>query len=310
MKKRTPWVLGVIALSSMSVRAVVNISGNINNTAPSVVAPSFGYFGNVGEVNGSGSGIYLGNGWVLTANHVAGSLPATATFGGVAYATQPGTWQQILNPTGMGLTTYTDMVVFQLAAPLALPTVNLSSISPPTNDTMIMVGNGRVQEASPTYWNQTVVAGPNNDIWTETTPSLANHAGYKTILPETHEVRWGLNDVASASVATVNAGGTDVRYFTSSFDNAAYADEAQAVNGDSGGGAFVYNGSSWELAGMMFTVSTYDNQPGGALTAILGQQTAMEDIATYRDQIYAAIPEPSAAVLPLLGFVGLIRRRR
>lgn len=311
MKKRTPWVLGIVALSSMSARAVVNISANVNNTAPSVVAPSFGYFGNVGQVNGSASGIYLGDGWVLTANHVAGSLPATATFGGIAYATQPGTWQQIKNPTGMGLSTYTDMVVFQLAAPLALPTVNLASVSPPTNDTMIMVGNGSIQEASPTFWTQTVVPGNNNDIWTETTQALANRVGYKTILPETHQVRWGLNDVASASVASLNSGGQDVRYFTSSFDGGAYADEAQAVSGDSGGGAFVYNGSSWELAGMMFAVSTYDNQPGGALTAILGQETAMEDIASYRNQIYAAIPEPSTVtVLPLLGLVGLVRRRR
>ncbi|GAA5131667.1 PEP-CTERM sorting domain-containing protein [Luteolibacter yonseiensis] len=307
MKISRLWIPAIFVLSAMSAQAVVNLSGNINNTAPGII-PGFGLFGNVGVVNTSGSGIYLGGGWVLTANHVAGSLPATATFGGVAYPTQAGSWQRITNPTGMGLSTYTDMVVFRLAGSLALPTVDLASLSPALSDNAILVGNGRIQENTSTTWIHTPVAGINNDTWVETPPGSPNREGYETI--GTHEVRWGVNDVASVSVQTVNIAGADVRYFTTSFDNPGYANEAQAVTGDSGGGAFIYSGSSWKLAGMMFSVATYENQPGGANSAIVGQQTAIADIASYRNQILAIVPEPSTALLGLLGLLGFCRRRR
>lgn len=302
--------LPCLVLSVLPAQAVVNISGNINST-PSGLDPGFGFFGNVGNVNGS-SGIYLGDGWVLTANHVAGSLPATATFGGIAYPTQTGSWQRITNPTGMGLSTYTDMALFRLSSPPFLPTLNLSSVAPALADTSILVGNGRIQENDLTFWTQTVVPGANNDIWAETTQILANRAGYKTL--PTNEVRWGVNDVASSSPAIANVGTmlapVDVIYFTTSFDNNAYANEAQAVTGDSGGAAFTYNGSAWQLTGMMFSVATYDNQPGGPETAILGQQTAIADISSYRDQIYAIIPEPTVGILGFLGLLGLCKRRR
>lgn len=295
----------------MSARAVVNISGNVNNTAAGL-DPGFGFFGNVGVVNTSGSGIYLSDGWVLTANHVAGSLPLTATFGGIPYATQPGSWQRITNPTGMGLSTYTDMVVFRLATTLALPTVNLASLTPALADTAVMVGNGRVQENAETFWVHTIVIGNNNDTWTETPPGTPNREGYETT--GIHEVRWGVNDVATSSLLTANVGTipspVDVRYFATSFDGSEYENEAQAVVGDSGGAAFIYNGTSWDLAGMMFSVSTYENQPGGTTSAILGQQTAIADIASYRTQILAIVPEPSSFLLALLGLLGFCKRRR
>lgn len=305
------WVPCLLALSTFPVQAVVTISGNVNNTAAGL-DPGFGFFGNVGVVNTSGSGIYLGDGWVLTANHVAGSLPATATFGGIPYATQPGSWQRITNPTGMGLSVYTDMVVFRLATTLVLPAVNLSSLTPALAESTILVGNGRIQEEDPTSWIRTVLGGTNDDTWTETPPGVPNITGYQTT--GAHEVRWGMNDVASSSVQTVNVGTiptpVHVRYFTTSFDDPGYADEAQAVVGDSGGAAFIYNGSSWELAGMMFSVSTYENQPGGTTSAIIGQQTAIADIASYRNQILAIVPEPSALLLGLVSLLGFCKRKR
>lgn len=303
------WTLGLLALSCVSAQAVVNISGNINNTAAGLT-PGFGYFNNIGSVNGSGSAIYLGDGWVLTANHVASSLPTTSTFGGIPYATQPGSWQRITNPTGMSLSTYTDMVVFRLAAPLALPTVNLASLAPTLNESTILIGNGRVQENDPTFWLHTVVTGNNNDTWSENPPS-PNRVGYKTT--GTNEARWGTNNVSSSIIATTNMGTNPspvhVRYFTTSFDDLG-DDEAQAVTGDSGGAAFTYNGSFWQLSGMMFSVSTYENQPGGTNTAIVGQQTAIADIASYRNQILAIVPEPSSGLLGLAGLLVFCRRKR
>mgnify|MGYP000046403058 CR=1 FL=1 len=78
--KFLPWVFLVLGPTA---DAVVVASGGVNNTAPAGQP----YFANVGP-----GGIYLGDGWVLTAAHVAGSLPATASFGGLSYATEPGSF--------------------------------------------------------------------------------------------------------------------------------------------------------------------------------------------------------------------------
>ena len=45
------------------------------------------YFGNVVRIAGS-SGVYLGNRWVLTANHVAPALPTSVLVGGNSRSTQ------------------------------------------------------------------------------------------------------------------------------------------------------------------------------------------------------------------------------
>lgn len=311
MKFCKRWIPGLLALSAMPAQAVVNISGHLNNTAAGL-DPGFGLFDNIGAVNGSGSGIYLGDGWVLTANHVAGSLPLTATFGGIPYPTLPGSWQRITNPTGMGLSTYTDMVVFRLASTLALPTVNLASLAPTLNEPTIMVGNGRIQADDLSLWLHTVGPGSNDDTWLENPPGIPNRSGFKTT--GVHQVRWGLNDVSSSVIATANMGTipspVNVRYFTTRFDDTEYDDEAQAVTGDSGGAAFTYNGSFWQLSGMMFSVSTYENQPGGTTAAIVGQQTAIADIASYRNQILAIVPEPSTVFLGLAGLLVFCRRKR
>ena len=66
---------------------IVTGDGTGNTTAPSD-DPGFD---NVGSVNGL-SGVYLGNGWVLTAGHV-GSGPMV--FGGVTYSPGPGSFQKL-----------------------------------------------------------------------------------------------------------------------------------------------------------------------------------------------------------------------
>jgi hypothetical protein len=295
----------VLALTR-AAPAVVVVSGASNTTAPSGQP----YFNNLGVV-GAATGIYLGDRWVLSANHVAPSLPATVNFGGSNYATQVGSFQRIKNPLGSGLSTFTDIVIFRLVADPGLPSLAIAAGSPTVGTDVMMIGRGRTQEASPTYWQVTVNPGPGDDIWTELVfpdPNI-NAAGFKTT--DTRTIRWGENNVAANGLTTAYGHG-DVRYFSTTFDGGAKTHEAQGVAGDSGGGVFstTDGGITWTLSGMMVAVSTYENQPSGSYTAVLGNATANADLSFYRDEILKVIPEPGSALLGIIGCCGMVLRRR
>lgn len=297
------WWFPCLLATAHPAAAVVVASGGPNNTAPSGQP----YFGNVGALNGA-SAIYLGDGWVLSANHVAGALPGSVTFGGVSHPTQAGSFHRLGNPAySPTLSLQTDLVLFRLAAPPVLPGLDISSATPTVGSQVMMIGNGRTQAGGLTHWDRTVIGGDNNDTWVETTKALSNISGFQTT--GIHEVRWGENAVARNRF-TVNIGQGDVISFSTQFDAAGLAQEAQAVTGDSGGAVFSYNGSSWELSGLMYAVSSYETQPGGANTAMFGVQTAVADLSYYRAEIFSIIPEPSVAVLGMLGLLALGRRRR
>lgn len=302
MSWKALWVAGFTGLCGPA-GAVVVLSGNTNNTAP----PGQPYFNNVGSLNGA-SAVYLGDGWVLSASHVSGALPASATFGGVAYATEAGSFHQLMNPPHVPvLSTFTDMVLFRLSAPPALPAVFISNTTPTVGSQVMMIGNGFVQQTTRTYWDRTVVAGANNDVWVETTQAMSNISGYKTT--GIQEVRWGSNAVAGNNF-TVNTGFGDVISYITTFDEGAFVEEGQAVVGDSGGAAFSFVGGIWQLSGMMHAVGTLDSQPGGATSAVPGDATAAADLSQYRAQILAIVPEPSSVSLALVGLLLCARRRR
>lgn len=278
-------------------------SGGPNNTAPGGQP----FFNNVGAI-GSASAIYLGDGWVLSANHVAGALPASVNFGGISYLTQAGSFHRLENPAySPTLSLLTDIVMFRLSAPPALPGVDISTATPTVGSQVMMIGNGSTQAGPATFWDRTEIMGDDNDTWVETTEALSNIAGYQTT--GIHEIRWGEN-VVNAGDFTANTGNGDVISFSTQFDAAGLTHEAQAVSGDSGGAVFSYNGSTWELSGMMYAVSTYETQPGGTNSAVFGVETAIADLSYYRTQILTIIPEPSAAALAMLGGLVLVRRRR
>lgn len=288
---------------------VVVISGAANSTAP----PGQPYFANVGFVGG-GSAIYLGNRWVMTAAHVAGSLPASVTLGGSVYTTQPGTFNRLHDPDTLGdpMPTVTDAVVFRLAADPGLPWLTLASSTPTVSSSVMMIGSGRQQLGTPTYWDVAVVAGPGNDIWTELGSEVgAEAAGFKT--SGTRVTKWGENQITTTGI-DLDYGAGPVSLFTTTFNGGAATHEAQAVVGDSGGAVFSNPGSGWQLSGMMLTVGLYENQPSGAETAVLGNLTYSADISAYRNEILSltAIPELNGAVLfsAGLGVFALRRRRR
>ena len=280
-----------------------------NTTAPG----SNPFFANVGQLNGA-SAVYLGNGWVMTADHVAGSLPASVTFGGVSYATQAGTWQQLNNPTGFGLTAKADIVLFRLATSPSLTAPTLSGAPATPAEQIMMVGNGRLQENTLTTWHVTTGPGANDDVWTEGGTPTTN-SGYKTTAIQ--QVSWGTNAVTNGPVA-VNTGTFDTVSFYTTFDQTGgLAQEGQVVNGDSGGAAFFFNGTTWVLAGMTHAASSLENQPTvsgiPSSTAIYGDQSFFADLSFYAPQINAIIAVPEASTVMCFGMIGglaMLRRRR
>ncbi|MGC4013690.1 MAG: PEP-CTERM sorting domain-containing protein [Luteolibacter sp.] len=287
----------------LSVSAVVITSGDGsgNITAP----PDDPGFANVGTVNGA-SAIYLGNGWVMTAAHVAGSLPASVNFGGTNYATLVGTYTQLTNNGAVGMTVNTDIVLFQLASDPGLASLNISTSTPTVGSQVVMIGDGRDRATGITYWN--VNTGTDPWTWTELPDSTeANEAGFKELGTQT--IRWGTNEIDSTGV-NADAGFGTVRSMVTLFDDPGLTHEAQAAVGDSGGAIFYKNGSTWELAGMFNAVGTFSGQPGN--TAAFGDATYIADLSFYQAQILTitGVPEPGAIALTLAGAGLMLRRRR
>jgi hypothetical protein len=278
------------------------ISGTGNTTAP---ADDPGW-ANVGR-RGGGSGVYLGNGWVLTAAHVGGG---PVVLGGGTYAMLAGSDTRLTNGGEPGKTALTDLTLFKLGTtPVGLAGVPIAAAATGSGAAVTMIGAGRDRGAF-TQWS--VNTAPNPWVWTEVS-SGGNEAGYKTLSSRT--MRWGTNAVSGTGV-WVNDGYGEIKMLTTTFDaSAGDSSEAQAAYGDSGGGVFHKNGSTWELTGLMLTVAGYSGQPDAGANAVFGNVTYAADLSFYRPQIMAIVPEPQAIVLVVTATAGLLvgrslRRRR
>ncbi len=218
--------LGLMFLCVSPCHAVIlgTGDGQGNTTAP---ADDPG-FANVG-ILGSGSAVYLGNGWVLTAAHVyngSSGVPATTWFNEVNYANVPGSGVQLLNPQGAGYTQYSDLELYQLATSPPLPSVSISSATPTAGWDVTMIGNGRSR-------SNTQTANWNSSWQPSATPST--YAG--EIWSSIPDLRWGTNVIEQGSLmAGVN--NSSEMAFVTSFSQNGTPYERQGAPGDSGGGVF------------------------------------------------------------------------
>lgn len=301
-------LFGLVASSAQAV-VVATGDGTQNTTAPT---DDFG-LANVGRVfntvNGFyNSGVYLGNGWVLTAYHVVRDPGETGfLFGSVVFKDPVlGDTTFVVNPsTAIRLqnadSSFADLALFQLTAvPTFLSSVTIASALPTAGSAISMAGNGLNRQADLTYWE---IDG--SEVWTES-GAPGDASGYKEI-NGSQTIRWGTNTIEAGTLATDIGFGTTT-FFRTDFDNT--TNQAQAAAGDSGGAVFYKNGANWELIGILNAAGDQAGQPG--FTAVFGNETYAVSLPTYRDQIVAAVPEPGSIGLGLAGGAILLgwRRRR
>lgn len=180
------------------------------------------YVGQVGDST-QGSGVYLGNGWVITAGHVGAW---NFTLGTNTYAT---TGYSYTNFTYnyLGTTEYADLNLFRISTLSTtgnslLPTNNLSLVPAYTSsgNTLVMIGYGDASVG--------------------------------------RQKSWGINTV-TANNLLVPLGGTSYSSvdFQTAYGPSGYGttNTAVLVTGDSGGGDFAYGGGNWYLVGLNEAVS-------------------------------------------------------
>lgn len=310
--------LGISVLVLTSSRAVVVYDDVASSSTYTTSSESIWDY--VGTVNGA-SGVYLGeyNGtyWVVTAAHVgAGNI----VLNGVSYSYVADSAIRITNGDGSAA----DLVVYQISSAPALSSLTISSSTPTDGASVTMIGYGRsIISSGLQYWQVTDSGA--GYTWTSSPgPGGANAQGYWVGAPKVK--RWGNNTIEGTSltsggvtVTTYNTGWGDTYFFYTDFD--AVTGEGQGSEGDSGGGVFYYNSATgtWELAGIMGAVGTFQNQPSdtGTATVVVGNVTYVVDLSVYRDAIFEAIsnsviPEPAgvAAIAGLAVLWTAARRRR
>jgi hypothetical protein len=214
---------------------------------------------------GSASGVYLGNGWVLTAGHVG---YGNFTLNGTVYAAISGSGQYIAPDASTQ--TSADLYVFQIKSPPSLPPLIISA-HPPVAFSSSQAG------------------------------SSVAILGYGGSAPN---LSWGLNTVTEINVSVdLTQGSPSYPFISNDFltdDGAVNRGSSSITNnftlygGDSGGADFIFNATTgkWELAGINEITGSYSNYSGTYDGN--GYFSGMVQLSTYASQINAIVnPAPT-----------------
>lgn len=303
---RVALAMGVLALLAVARPADalvipgsgVDTGNGVNDVAPAN-DPGFHHVLRRGDSGTSaGSAVYLGDGWVLTANHVGTGSVTTSNGTTISRDTNVGVIR-LQNPLGGN----TDLKMYRLEnhpALSGLSALPISSISPLLNDHVVMVGSGVLRGSSQMNVRDGVGPPIQGFEWLDVNDNEATDLTDRGL-------RWGENNVSLVG-EIIDLGQGDVHAFRTTFDQDGLTHEAQAADKDSGSAVYLLRNGVWELAGVPLYVSGQGGQ--GDRTAAFGNQSIMADLSFYRDQIMAVIPEPGSLVLLGAGGLMLLRRRR
>jgi len=253
-------------------------TGDLDHTTAPEVDPGWD---NVGVMS-IGSGVYLGDGWVLAPYHVyqyghSGGRGVSHIDLDQRYHEILGTVRRIEYGSGVN----TDLTMFRIDGRPALAPIEISNTAPLSQEvTVIATGRSRVGDL--------VGFG-------------GGYTGFRT--GSTRAKRWGRNVTREyTSVQSSSYGRTNV--FVTSFDLPGLGDdECQLVSRDSGGSVFVEQssgaGAPWQLAGIALSVGMPGGYTGPNVTrnAVYGNRTCYANLAAYRADIDAIrlIPLPGDA---------------
>jgi hypothetical protein len=247
---------------------------------------------NSAHMLGSFNAVYLGDGWMLSANHT-GDAGVEFTVGGTPYARVPNQTYHISNSGVSGMSGDADLQLFRIQNDPNLPALAISSTPLNLNDQVMFIGFGDFRAAAESHWNVNAATDP--DTWTQTTGG-GTHSGY---YPSGQGKGWGTNNIANDNILPNEGDANITTSVNNTVANLTTYDrfsgnpfEAQAVGGDSGSPVFRKNSNGkWELAGITLANYIFNGQdqfPGyGNTLAVYDNATAFADLSSYRDNILA-----------------------
>ncbi len=290
-------VTTVVLLNAAPVLGVL-VPGGGNTTAPT---DDPGFANVAASPTGGATVTYLGNGWCITAAHVT-----VGTYNGpwsnvTLNGTQYQVTQVVNSPFGAA-----DLKMFQINGDPGLAPLSIAITDPGSSTQVTMIGNG-FGASTQQYWNVTVPVGwngntapgtwtgtagggavaqiPATTFWNGGSVAAGTYQASGFAFDGSHVVRWGQNLISKTGLTD---GATN--YFYTTFNDPKYSSgqltassEAQAVNGDSGGGVFYKSGSTWQLLGIMYGQYALPGQPSS--TAVFGNLSGIADLSTYRSAI-------------------------
>lgn len=233
-------------------------------------------YDNVGMV-GEASGVYLGNGYVITAAHVGGGA---FTTGGNTYSYDPNSVVQLKNGDG----STADMIVFRLTGNFPpLPSLQLATGAPLMGTFFYMAGFGYYRAGA---------YGPDSN---------ADSGFY---LSANHAKSFGTNTVGGTAAAG-SIQGLNVDSFYSDFSQNGTVDEAQVANGDSGGAEFGFDAADGKydiLLGVTDAQAQIEDSQRPSNVALFGDYSLFADMSQYASQINAiTVPSPVVSAVTMSG---------
>jgi hypothetical protein len=251
-------LLALLGIPGPGRAVLISTGEGSENTAPPSADPGFA---NVGVLNGL-SGVYVRNGWVITASHVG---EGAISLAGILYQPIDGSGVTMRNADG----SLTDLLVFKLAERPDLPDLLLTNSAPTLNSLLTIVGRGR-NRGEATSW--------------------MGHVGWAWGAGSA--IRWGTNRIGEVGRVSVGTQSFWI-YFDDLPGNPSGQSEADLVTGDSGGAAFTGSGASAELIGILIARATYEDQP--ANTSLYGNAGVIADLFPYRNDLLEVIDQPDCA---------------